>query len=53
VTVLDASKLLADDAMYLPSRYLDDDFFLHLNADAYAVLNRELTRMLSGAGGER
>jgi hypothetical protein len=46
VFVLDASAALSDPSAYLDPRYADRDFFLHINEQGYAVLNRELSRIV-------
>jgi hypothetical protein len=51
VIVLDAYSLLrSQEDDQLRSQYADDDFFLHVNAAAYARLNDELTRLLRMRG---
>lgn len=52
VVLLDAQQLLGKGDGWLQPAYADADFFLHINAAGYAVLNRELLRLL-GAGGGR
>ena len=46
VLLLDAHALLGDGNGLLSSRYADGDFFLHVNAEAYSLLNDRLKEML-------
>lgn len=47
VVVLDAHALLADPRGLLAPAYADDDFFLHVNAAAYARLDAALAQLLA------
>lgn len=47
VIVLDAHALLAGPDALMPDRYGDGDFFLHVNREAYAVLNEKLLELLA------
>jgi hypothetical protein len=47
VILLDAHAMLSDPDSYLSRRYIDDDFFLHVNREAYARLNAELQQLLA------
>jgi lysophospholipase L1-like esterase len=46
VLLLDAHRLLVGPDAYLAARYVDDDFFLHVNRDAYDLLNQQLGPLL-------
>ncbi len=46
VYLLDAFATLADSDGLLRREFVDDDFFLHVNAAAYAALNRELRKLI-------
>jgi lysophospholipase L1-like esterase len=51
VVVLDAYALLGSkEHARLLAQYADDDFFLHVNAAAYAALNEELDKLLRQHG---
>ena len=50
VIVLDTHGLLRDEQGYLKAEFADPDFFLHVNAQGYAVLNTALLRLLSPEG---
>jgi lysophospholipase L1-like esterase len=50
VVLLDAHRLLGKYDGWLQPAYADADFFLHINAAGYAVLNLELLRLLGGGG---
>ncbi|HKS58878.1 MAG TPA: SGNH/GDSL hydrolase family protein [Steroidobacteraceae bacterium] len=51
VIVLDAYSLLrSQDQDQLRAQYADHDFFLHVNAAAYATLNEELAKLLRMRG---
>ena len=49
VRLLDANALLRDSDGYLLARYVDPDFFLHLNQAGYERLNPELSRLCAPA----
>jgi lysophospholipase L1-like esterase len=46
VLLLDAHRLLVSPDARLAARYVNDDFFLHVNRDAYDLLNRHLGQLL-------
>jgi lysophospholipase L1-like esterase len=46
VLLLDAHALLQGSDAYLSARYVDSDFYLHVNREAYAVLNQRLEQLL-------
>lgn len=47
VLLLDAHTVLADSDQYLDKRFSDNDFFLHVNREAYSRLNDHLLRLLA------
>lgn len=51
IRVLDAARLLVEEGQVLPPRYVSQDSFLHVNGDAYNVLNRALGGILVNTGG--
>ena len=46
VVLLDAHAALSGADSFLQQKYADADFFLHVNPEAYAVLNAALTQVL-------
>ena len=46
VLLFDAHALLSEPDGYLSPRYVDEDFFLHVNRAAYARLNDQLRRLV-------
>jgi lysophospholipase L1-like esterase len=53
VLLLDAHRLLAGTDARLAARYVDDDFFLHVNRDAYELLNQQLGQLLASHSSSR
>lgn len=51
IRVLDAARLLAAGRQELPPQYVSQDSFLHMNSDAYNVLNRALGGILVNTAG--
>ena len=49
IFLLDANALLRDNDGFLDAHYVDHDFFLHVNAAAYQVLNAHLLRIVTTA----
>jgi lysophospholipase L1-like esterase len=46
VILLDANALLSDADSFLASQFVDSDFFLHVNPQAYSRLNERLRRIV-------
>lgn len=46
VILLDAHALLSDPDAYLADRFVDSDFFLHVNREAYSRLNERLRQLV-------
>lgn len=51
VWVLDAAAVLAGDEGRIAGKYVDEDFFLHVNDAGYAALNRALMPVLASVAG--
>jgi len=49
VILLDAHALLSDADSYLADRFVDSDFFLHVNGEAYSRLNERLRQLVLSA----
>lgn len=48
IFVIDAYNILRSRKSILEDKYRDNDFFLHVNKDAYMVLNEELRKVIKG-----